>query len=449
MAGEDIKGSVLAVLKSYFQQYTGELTSPTKKKFVWLCITIIVVHSVPSIRFLYRWFLKPLVGSSLNSLYHMLGYSNLNLRHFMLITVKFALSCIPVLLHKLPVFLIVDDTLQEKFGIYFESCKTMFDHVKRTGSSYLNGHCFVGICLKVPVILKKKVHYLTIPIGYRLRNDDQSKLVIVSEMIRQIMPLLQHLPMVILLCDSWYPKGAVVKLVSGYENLELIASVRKDTVMHKLPPKKTGRRGRPRKKGQRLDVHNPLHFSFGKIGKYFIATRAVMTNLFSTVVYATVTTPNQEVKGSYRLFISTVMPKQLEQMLKIVENELMQNLPPEKKLVLLPYALYSFRWSIEVVFYEHKTFWSFGKYMLRKASGIENYVNLINICYSCMKILPFVNKKFASLQGESPQTIKYLLSQQIQCEMFFDSFVSTPEKAKKQLVDFSAFVSEALKRMAC
>ena len=268
-------------------------------------------------------------------------------------------------------------------------------------------------------------------------------------MIRHIMPLLQHCPMLILLCDSWYPKGEVLKVVSEYKNLELIANIRKDTVMHELPPKKTGQRGRPKKRGQRLDIHNPLHFSFGKIGKYFTATRAVMTNLFNEAVYVTVTTPEQETKKSYRLFISTVMPQQLEYMLEVAENDLMRNLLPEKKLVLLPYMLYHFRWSIEVVFYEHKTFWSFGKYMLRTAHGIENYVNVISACYSCMRIIPFVNEKFASLQGESPQTIKYLLSQQIQYEIFFDSFVSAPEKVKKCLFDFNAFVSETLKRIAC
>lgn len=163
------------MLKSYFLQYTGSLTSPTRKKFIWLCIAIIAIYNVHSIRFLYKWFLQPLTGGSLNSLYHMLNYSTLNPQHLMLATARLALSCIPSLLNKLPLFLVIDDTLQEKFGVRFECCKTMFDHVKRTGSNYLNGHCFVGICLKVPVFLKQKVYYLTIPIGYRLRKADQSK----------------------------------------------------------------------------------------------------------------------------------------------------------------------------------------------------------------------------------------------------------------------------------
>jgi hypothetical protein len=118
-------------------------------------------------------------------------------------------------------------------------------------------------------------------------------------------------------------------------------------------------------------------------------------------------------------------------MMPIFENEIEKDIPEEKLLSLLPYLLYKFRWPIEVVFYEQKTFWSFGDYMLRKIQGIENYVNIVNICYKAMILLPLRNENFSKVRNESPQYVRNVLSQQIQQEMFFASFVSDPETTKK------------------
>ena len=54
----------------------------------------------------------------------------------------------------------------------------------------------------------------------------------------------------------------------------------------------------------------------------------------------------------------------------------------------IPLFLYSFRRNIETSYYEQKTFWSFCSYMVRIHKGIEMLVNLINISYCAMKLLP-------------------------------------------------------------
>ena len=54
------------------------------------------------------------------------------------------------------------------------------------------------------------------------------------------------------------------------------------------------------------------------------------------------------------------------------------------------YILPSFaRRNIETSYYEQKTFWSFCSYMVRIHKGIEMLVNLINISYCAMKLLPY------------------------------------------------------------
>ena len=67
----------------------------------------------------------------------------------------------------------------------------------------------------------------------------------------------------------------------------------------------------------------------------------------------------------------------------------------------IPLFLYSFRWNIEVSYYEQKSFWSLCAYMVRRRRGIEMLVNLVNISYCAMKLLPYMEE----IWGESVQPV--------------------------------------------
>ena len=112
-------------------------------------------------------------------------------------------------------------------------------------------------------------------------------------------------------------------------------------------------------------------------------------------------------------------------------------------LMLLPLLLYSFRWNIETSYYEQKTFWSLCNYMVRSCKGIEMLVNLINISYCAMKILPYQNEHFSKYRTKSVQEFRFELSQGIRSQIFFATFVKNIEthiksnamtKALKQLI---------------
>jgi len=221
----------------------------------------------------------------------------------------------------------------------------------------------------------------------------------------------------ILLCDSWYPKGAVLETVSAYSNLELVANVRTDTVIYDLPHR-TGKRGRPAKKGGKLSIYSDL--SFTEMGKYFIAARSVITNLFKTPVYMTVTATNLDNHKGYRLFLSTISYEKLYASFsqrKSPDND------SARSAWLIPLRLYSLRWNIEVLFYELKTFWSFGNYMLRSKQGIDNFVNLLSVSYACAKLIPFADDFFADFSLASTQTTKFALGDAIRKDLFFAHFV--------------------------
>lgn len=99
-------------------------------------------------------------------------------------------------------------------------------------------------------------------------------------------------------------------------------------------------------------------------------------------------------------------------------------------------------------YYEQKTFWSFGNYMMRSCHGIEMLINLINISYCAMKILPYYDERFSEYSDKSVQEFQFVLSQGIREQIFYASFVKNIEKhiksnhiinALKQLIRYQGY----------
>ena len=113
------------------------------------------------------------------------------------------------------------------------------------------------------------------------------------------------------------------------------------------------------------------------------------------------------------------------------------------RMKYIPLFLYSFQWNIETSYYEQKTIWSLCSYMVRSCKGIEMLVNLINICYCAMKILPYQDEQFSEYRTKSVQEFLFELSQGIRSQIFLTNFVRNIEthiksnviiKALKQLI---------------
>ncbi len=206
-------------------------------------LSILAMESAVSIRSLYRHFLSGITQKSLNAFYYACSYAKADYSGFMNITAGMALKLIPEKLQTQPVFLCIDDTMVSKFGKKFEDVSKLFDHAAHNGSNYLNGHCFVSVMLCVPVWDKNRIHYLSVPLGYRMWQKKESKLDLAASMVRQAMPELRTKRNVIILCDSWYVKKNLVSIVDEYENLDLIGNSRSDSVIYDLPPQRTGKRG--------------------------------------------------------------------------------------------------------------------------------------------------------------------------------------------------------------
>ena len=100
----------------------------------------------------------------------------------------------------------------------------------------------------------------------------------------------------------------------------------------------------------------------------------------------------------------------------------------------IPFFLYAFRWNIEVSYYEQKTFWSLCSYMVRSRKGIELLVNLINIAYCAMKLLPYQDAGFTKYRNGSVQDFRFVLSERIRKELFFATLVKKSKSMIKSSV---------------
>lgn len=424
-----MKNSVLDRLKSYFDEYFSDATKPTARNLFLIIVSILALDIFRSVRFAHRHVLAKLSDTSLNAYYYALKTDRLDHESWRNVTLSKALKAVPVHLAAQPLFLSIDDTMVEKEGDKFELRSRLFDHAAHNGSNYLDGHCMVSILLSFPVLADGSIRYLSVPLGYQLWDKKQTKLEIAAEMVRHAVDAIGPDRQVFLLCDSWYPKGCVAGLVDEYNNLDIICNARIDTVMYGFPPGRTGKRGRPRKYGERLSPED-FELESPKTGDWKVGVRPVLTRLWGErVVYAIVTLPKSG-NGSRRLFFSTKDPESIILDYSKCEDDTIRGYGEDNKK-FLPLACYSPRWNIEVSYYESKTFWSLEEYRVRSREGIERLVNLECIAYSAMTLLPYSDGSFSCYQSASAQETRFGIGQEIQASIIFSSFAESLETVKK------------------
>ena len=406
--------------------FCGE-SAPTRQHLLDFCMAILGLDMCMTVKSAFQRFMCGITKFKLKSYYYMFSNSKIFIDNWFTILVRLMLSMIPNELKDQPIILIVDDTLVEKKGKKFENVKTLFDHTCKNGSNYLDGHCFVTILMCIPVILNRKLEYISSVLTHRMWTGEKTKLEMANELICMASNIIGNEKKIIVLFDSWYPKGIMCKICEK-ENIGIICNVRHDTTLYNLPPVKTGKRGRPRQYGERLSLDN---FSLKEISgtNYKASSRYVKTKIFGNKVVLAIVTENISSK-SRRIFICTDenISKYLD--VKLLSNDTMKNFYIADKM-FLPLCIYSLRWSIETSFYELKTFWSFANYRLRSAVGIERLVNLQSIVYSLMSMLPSMDARFEFLADRSIQERRFLLSRLIQRQIFIDRFVRSLENAKK------------------
>lgn len=415
------KDTVIGKLWEQICPIFSDSTRPTQKHLFDLVLAVLSLNGFQSVKFSFEHFIQDISANQLKSYYYTLNESRISLGDWMKHLIKMALSVATRPLHEQAFILSIDDTMAEKFGEKFEYCSKLYDHAAHNGSNYLNGHCFVSLLLSVPTADRC---YLSLPVACRMWTKAKTKLEMAADLVRSAMGVFDSNQPVVLCCDSWYPKGEILKLVQEFQNLTMICNVRSDTALYCLPPDQTGKRGRPRVWGTRLSLSD---FELKEIPgtDYLVGFKPVMTRLFGKrIVYAIVTKPKKS--SSYRVFLCTTDPAAIPfdpDFIKKHTAAAYAKADPS----LLPLTIYSLRWSIEVSYYEQKTFWGFEDYMLRSQAGIERLLNLLGLIYALMKLLPFLSPVFLPLKSLSPQQARFVLGTRVRQQIFLTTFVTQAE----------------------
>ena len=177
-----------------------------------------------------------------------------------------------------------------------------------------------------------------------------------------------------------------------------------------------------------------------------MAARRVLTNIFGKRTVLAYVTSADKAEGSRRLFFSTVFPERL-QIFCAWQEKAPLNQTGSSWMQYIPLFLYSFRWNIEVSYYEQKSFWSLCSYMVRSRKGIEMLVNLINISYCSMKLLPYLEESFSKYRNVSVQEFRLILSGRIRQQVFYVDLVQNIETHIKSSIIIKALKHLCLKQM--
>ena len=427
-----INDSLICKLRKTFFSFFSEQTRPTQEHLFDLMLSIMALDGFQSVKFNYEHFISEISEFGLNSYYFTLNQSKIDLNDWMRKLIGMGLRLMSESGLQ-PLVLSIDDTLVEKYGEKFEYYGKLFDHAAHHGNNYLNGHCFVSLMLSVPVQEGTVCRYLSFPLAYRMWTKEKTKLEMAAELVEQAREIIGSEHPVILCCDSWYPKGPVKELVHHLENFILVCNARSDTAIYALPTNKPGR-GRPRKRGEKLSFDD---FSLTQVEgtDFMVGARPVKTMLFGDrTIYAVVTKPKDG--KTFRLFLCTENPERMPFDLAFLGKDSASYAKAD--IAFLPLAIYDLRWNIEVSYYEQKTFWALGDYMLRSKTGIERLINLQTLTYASVQLLPWLSKDFSHLKGMSAQQSRFTLGKLINQRVFFAAFVSKLETAKKSplLVQF-------------
>ena len=428
----DSRHPLIKKLRNLYKELFKQQSGSTAANLTYLALSWLVFNACSSVYFSHKHLLRDLAGKCLNAYYYSMNESNINCDDWMRNLIALAISLIPESLAAYPILFAFDDSLVEKEGDCFEAKDHLFDHSAKKGNNYLDGHCFVTLLMLVPVWFGGKVEYVSVPVAHRMWTGEKTKLEIATELVLKAYTCINRSIQYIVLCDSWYPKGVVCDL-NKIPNISLICNVRADTAIYSLPtvneadpPKK----GRPRIKGEKIDLYTvPVVEVEGcdyNVGYVWVKTR--LFGIENTVL-AIVTETKKEAK-TRRLFICTDQSVcESFDTSCFTDKKAIAYASTDRMFTAL--AIYCFRWNIEKIYFELKTFWNFREYKLRSKTGIERLVNLQTLTYALLSMLPYVDGDFAALAPLSMQERRLKLGRLIDRQLFFESFAAANESEEK------------------
>ena len=272
-------------------------------------------------------------------------------------------------------FLIFDDTFIYRAsrkapgsGIYHQHSN------KANRPQYARGQNWVTMALSITGV---KTH-AAVPLLSRLMRSGgkTSKLQAAKTLLRVIAPVFlgQEKGKTFCLLDSWFMKWPFLKYVLEL-GFHVIGQVRKDTALYGIPIA-TGKRGRPRKYGdkltpevvQALPVHRKRLLLYGREQWVRYRTAVCKARFLKGHTVRAVWVQLEDESGKLsgqRLFLSTL-----------------HTLPAEK---ILQY--YARRWSIEPLFNQMKNSWGWRETWQQSRQVLHRWTQILSLAYALPQLL--------------------------------------------------------------
>lgn len=409
-----------------------------------LLVLGIAVTSCLSVRKCFRHVASRLSDKSLNSFYYLMSSGKISLNIWSTQIIKLALRCIPPAYEEAPILLAVDDTLVEKERKKFAHRGKLFEHFGysqpkgKSGASqnkkgcFIYGHCFVTLIMLIPAMTITGLKYVPVVVAQRMWIGKVSKLVMAREMVLLARNIVGEHKQLILLCDSWYPKGEVARLVR-IQHLDIICNARSDSAMFEMPvPKEKPGPGRPPKYGKQIKVDD---FELVPVPQtdYHVGVRTVQARIFGDKPITAIVTRQGEQESRRVFFCTNLEACNFFQQHPQIFSKRDAQAYISTNADFVPLAIYSLRWEIETSYLELKSFWAFREYKVRSKDGIERLLNLQSMVYSVFSLLPILDSGFAPLEQLSIQERRWHMEQLISQEIIFHRLEERLQTDKNKL----------------
>lgn len=278
------------------------------------------------------------------------------------------------------VHLAIDDTLTLRASKKAPGSQIHHQHGNKPNlAKFVRGQCWVSLAM----IAKRSCSTaIALPILSRLMPSagNTGKLVSANTLIRSVYQLFEGIKVRVLV-DSWYMRRSFIDSVLK-RNFDVIGQVRIDTRLYDEPPKRSGKRGRPRKYGEKYTPKRIAHlkrteatlFLYGKVRKVRWRSKLVKARFLGGRLVRAVWSELENDKGKWKsacLLLSTDTTLTPEQVIEI----------------------YAERWSIESMFNQLKISWGMNEAWQQTRQTLHRWVHITMVSYGLVQLLSYLNSE--------------------------------------------------------
>jgi hypothetical protein len=270
-------------------------------------------------------------------------------------------------------FVAIDDTVV--FRTSHKAPESRFHHQhgqKPNRPVFVRGQNWVSLALT----LSKSWRSLAIPVLSRLPRStgNGGKLVAAKTLLRVARPVFaQHL--VTLLVDSWYMRKSLL-LPAQQLGYQIIGQVRKDTALFQPPPPPSGKRGRPRKYGDKMTPEKVAELPE-------VYQRFFLYGAWHTVRYRSAQVLARFLDGQPVRVVWVQMEREdgsLRQQRLILSTDLSLS---AARIILA----YGRRWAIEDLFNQLKNRWGWKETWQQRRQVLHRWVQILATSYALPQLL--------------------------------------------------------------